>query len=1279
MNGEPIKQRLEKRTRFLQACSRGAIDLASILKRRDWRETILDYLNEVDAEHRWEEGGPHVPPEIGRQGDGCACESERLRDSAKLLREHFINRFVFHPEADLGNDAWKRWAQWETLIYGDATLLEILAATPLPGEPGIHAFKETCFHTRRYYRAFAEGKRNAAQGDPTVPDAEEFLYKNPSWRSIELRLMAVPSQDRPAMLFALLESFAADGEAIAWATEVWKKVGPWLRALRRVLSEVGGASRFAQALGLELFLDVLDSDRMNRVAAILAATSNALGADHERRDPEGYPEDTSEAEAWLTLEQADDLEEAHRAFMKAGVRALNLAEGSEECWKAREVLERAWWASFENYGSFATFAFRLAAAVFGLDYAYAKASSSALKSKDRIEIVNVPKRERHPADHPPKVVVFGAGIAGLTAAHELAERGFHVVVVEKTAPTMQGEESIVGSNEEERKALGLLTSTSAPVRVQVGGLARTQWDRLGSRKRFHRHAKDSASPRTKRLGGDEESTPLPGEHGYRFFPSFYRHLFDTMKRTPLPGTDVTTGRYATAFDQLQPTYREIFAMRARDVPLSRGRPRTLEAFRRETTALTEGLGFERRDLARFFFKLLGYLMTCSARRAQYEERTLLEFVGADAPGYYSQAFLDALKAAPKALVAMDAERADARTQLNIYLQLLIDQVLGSPYTDGTLRGPTSVAWLEPWRRHLERLDVTFHNAELLSLGESSDGLRFVIERGPDVPGTLEWSAKEVLGGAAYVVVALDAVGAERVTSDWNFNGVPREIRHFTTYVERAIAPNLTLYVIAVGFPCTMSRSAATDELCALLTRTWAARADRGAGAGSPLVFRSIRDVTGELTYLKDGADEVSGLRIGLWFDSQVPPEALDTLRTAFQSWAPPRSEVRLVSYAHRAHGPVSLHTPRIPERQYGATPGDRFQTFSGIQYYLSEDFKLVRGYVYFPDSEWGLSAVSQSQFWWLTEGRFLPRSVRGVFSVDVGNTQRKSAFTRKSFVESDPGEIEREIWRQVGDGLRSTRGPTSIVTNLPVPARIDFHLDQNLQFARDGLRANLVPFLVNNAGDWKNRPRCMPWVPGQSKFALETPRTDRFGVWQAPHGGYRVHAGHVVFCGTYMRTFTRMTTMEAANESARHAVNAILSHMAYATHEHGRVRISGDYCDIWDPEDHELDDLAFFKRVDEMLFRAGKPTIAEILRFDRMADLEFPLASDGQALLASLLGTSAKDWGIQPIEVAGALNGLFEVLRRAGETMGGPESPLLKLMTMLGFAKGGTAGPKEPR
>ena len=49
-------------------------------------------------------------------------------------------------------------------------------------------------------------------------------------------------------------------------------------------------------------------------------------------------------------------------------------------------------------------------------------------------------------------------------------------------------------------------------------------------------------------------------------------------------------------------------------------------------------------------------------------------------------------------------------------------------------------------------------------------------------------------------------------------------------------------------------------------------------------------------------------------------------------------------------------------------------------------------------------------------------------------------------------------------------------------------------------------------------------------------------VWQARHGGYQVHNNSVVFAGTWTKTFTRMTSMEAACESGRHAVNAILDH-----------------------------------------------------------------------------------------------------------------------------------------
>ena len=77
------------------------------------------------------------------------------------------------------------------------------------------------------------------------------------------------------------------------------------------------------------------------------------------------------------------------------------------------------------------------------------------------------------------VAVLGGGVGGLSAAHELAQRGFKVTVYES--------------------------------RDAFGGKARSM-DVPGS--------------------GTGERVHLPGEHGFRFFPSFYRHLVDTMERIP---------------------------------------------------------------------------------------------------------------------------------------------------------------------------------------------------------------------------------------------------------------------------------------------------------------------------------------------------------------------------------------------------------------------------------------------------------------------------------------------------------------------------------------------------------------------------------------------------------------------------------------------------------------------------------------------------------------------------------------------------------------------------
>ena len=96
---------------------------------------------------------------------------------------------------------------------------------------------------------------------------------------------------------------------------------------------------------------------------------------------------------------------------------------------------------------------------------------------------------------PKKVIVLGGGVAGMSAAHELIERGFEVEVFER--------QQIPGG-----KARSIAVEEPFIGRQPVGG-----------------KAFDSARYRSRKPW-------LPGEHGFRFFPGFYRHVVDTMSRIP---------------------------------------------------------------------------------------------------------------------------------------------------------------------------------------------------------------------------------------------------------------------------------------------------------------------------------------------------------------------------------------------------------------------------------------------------------------------------------------------------------------------------------------------------------------------------------------------------------------------------------------------------------------------------------------------------------------------------------------------------------------------------
>jgi uncharacterized protein with NAD-binding domain and iron-sulfur cluster len=245
------------------------------------------------------------------------------------------------------------------------------------------------------------------------------------------------------------------------------------------------------------------------------------------------------------------------------------------------------------------------------------------------------------------VAVLGGGVGGLSAAHELAERGFDVTVYEK--------------------------------RLAFGGKARSM---------------DGPCP-----VGDRD--PLPAEHGFRFFPGFYRHLIDTMQRIPHP--------QGTVADHLVDATRILLARAGHNneliVPVQA--PTTLNDVAAVTQVVYQ-VGSQLRirpwELAFFLERLLKLLTSCDERRlAEWEHKSWWEYTHADQLSENFQKFLaDGLT---RTLVAARARELSARTGGLTLLQLLFDIARVGGRADRVLDGPTSEVWIDPWVARLQRYGV----------------------------------------------------------------------------------------------------------------------------------------------------------------------------------------------------------------------------------------------------------------------------------------------------------------------------------------------------------------------------------------------------------------------------------------------------------------------------------------------------------------------------------------------------------------------------------------------
>jgi uncharacterized protein with NAD-binding domain and iron-sulfur cluster len=262
---------------------------------------------------------------------------------------------------------------------------------------------------------------------------------------------------------------------------------------------------------------------------------------------------------------------------------------------------------------------------------------------------------------PDTVAVLGGGVGGLSAAHELIERGFHVEVYERK-PVMGGK------------------ARSIPV--------------IGSG-----------------TGGRRD---LPGEHGFRFFPGFYKHVVDTMRRIP----DAAGGN---AFDNLTIATRILLARSGKaEITWVARSPQNLEDLRVFLCELFTPIGVPPAELTFFVSRLLVLATSCPERRlAVYENLKWWDFISAQQMSSIYQRYLG--QGLTRSLVAMRAQEGSTRTVGYILLQLLYDLISPDEVFDRLLNGPTNDVWLNPWVDYLQGHGVVFHTAVQVNAFELEGG------------------------------------------------------------------------------------------------------------------------------------------------------------------------------------------------------------------------------------------------------------------------------------------------------------------------------------------------------------------------------------------------------------------------------------------------------------------------------------------------------------------------------------------------------------------------------
>ncbi|MBX2864024.1 MAG: FAD-dependent oxidoreductase [Leptolyngbyaceae cyanobacterium MAG.088] len=673
-----------------------------------------------------------------------------------------------------------------------------------------------------------------------------------------------------------------------------------------------------------------------------------------------------------------------------------------------------------------------------------------------------------------RVVVLGGGIAGMSAAHELVERGFQVEVYElKDIP---------------------------------GGKARSI------------NVPDSAGPGKR---------PLPGEHGFRFFPSFYKHVTATMKQ--IPYTPPNGGEPRTVFDNLVPTTRLAMA-RYKDnqnlIVLPDRFPKSRKEFLEDLKLFFQGLLQDKQqmpplDELEFFADRIFQLFTsCKERRfGEYEKISWWDYLDAENKSPAYQALL--ARGLTSSLVASRAELASTKTIGDIFLQLILGMMNPTTRsTDRILNGPTNDVWINPWLEHLRQKGVKYHLSHRLrciTTNKDKDGTirvtgAVVTDMKTKTDKTITIGKDEYCIAAVPVEIMAGLISKEMAHGDPTLTNI-RRLGTSTAWM------NGIQFYLNKDVPVTHGHVLYVDAPWALTSisqvQFWKDFPVEEFGDGT--VKGIISAIPSNWGYfINPNTDEVGAIKSALGLKVNKPAQICSAEEIKTEVWEQMKRSLRedgkeLLEDIHLKNwflDPDIIHNgaelAKDPDKLNEVLDND-----------LPDFFKYLFLWIHTQESSVSLEQIADHLKVDQSQARLAVNALIGkgfVGPIPIPKDEKKDEKTE--LFQLHPGQ-ERLCYRsRIGDPNANTNGE---------------------------------PLLVNLVDTWSLRPYVHTQIPN---FFLAS---------------------------DYVRTNTDLATMEGANEAARRAVNSIIDASG----------VKAPYCKIWDLHQPAL--FSIWRWSDYLRYRKGLP------------------------------------------------------------------------------------------